>query len=384
MFKLLKNVECYAPAYCGRKDILIVQGTIYRIEDSIDARYLPEMQVFDCSGRMAWPGLIDQHVHITGGGGEEGPASSVPELMLSDLLAAGVSTVVGVLGADGVTKTMQGLLTKARGLEEEGMNTYIYSGYYSIPAATLTGRVLTDIALIDKVIGAGEIAISDYRSSHPTVQVLKELSSEVMTGGMVGGKAGVLHMHVGDGKAGLKPLFELVESADFPMEMFVPTHLNRNRALFAQATQYNGRGGVIDLTAGERTGKAYSVPDALKILVESGANMGKVTVSSDGNGSMPGSRSAATVKQLFLDIRDCIQSRGLPMETVIRTVTENVARVLKLYPSKGILEPLSDADILILHQDGLEIDKLFIGGELMADGGKPVKRGRYEKQPQQE
>lgn len=169
IFKLLKNGTCYIPEFIGKKDILVVQNKIYKIENHIDESVVPDLEIIDCSGKIVCPGLIDQHIHITGGGGEEGPGSRIPEIMLSECLTAGITTAVGVLGADSITRNISGLLAKARALEEEGLNTYIYTGSYRIPTATLTGSVMSDIALIDKIIGVGEIAVSDHRSSHPSL-----------------------------------------------------------------------------------------------------------------------------------------------------------------------------------------------------------------------
>ena len=322
--------------------------------------------------------------HLTGGGGEAGPESCIPELMLGDIISAGVSTVTGVLGMDGIARNIQGLLAKARSLEAEGVNTYIYTGYYGVPAVTLTGRVMTDIAFVDKIVGAGEIAISDYRSSHPSLQQLKELAFEVLSGGMLGGKAGVLHIHVGDGKRGLLPLFELEKDSEFPLNMFVPTHLNRNRPLFEQALDYVRRGGNIDLTAGEKTGKGYSVQDCLEKLMDEGTALERVTVSSDGNGSMPevggdGGTDTGKVRQLFNDIRASILEKNIPAAAVLKTVTSNVARVLKLYPAKGCLMKGSDADILIVNKGDFSLDKLFVRGELLVENGAARIKGRFEK-----
>ena len=384
MFKLLKNVECYTPGYAGIKDILVIHGKIHLIEENINETFLPGMQIIDCSGKIAMPGFIDQHVHLTGGGGEAGPASCIPELMMSEIITGGISTVVGVLGMDGIVRNIQGLLAKARSLEIEGINTYIYTGYYGVPAVTLTGRVMTDIAFIDKIIGAGEIAISDYRSSHSSTQQLKELSFEVLTGGMLGGKAGVLHIHVGDGKSGLQPLLDLQKGSEFPISMFVPTHLNRNRALFQQGMEYVRSGGNMDLTAGEKTGKGYNVQDSLKKLVDDNIDMDRVTVSSDGNGSMAaggsgGEQETGMVSQLFYDIRASILETKIPITTAIKCVTSNVAKILKLFPAKGCLMSGSDADILMVNKDDFSLDKLFVRGEMLADNGNPLIKGRFEK-----
>ncbi|RXE58806.1 beta-aspartyl-peptidase [Acetivibrio mesophilus] len=383
IFKLLKNGICYAPKFVGKKDILVVQNRIYKVENHIDESVIPELQIVDCSERIVCPGFIDQHIHIIGGGGEEGPGSRIPEIMLSQCLNAGITTVVGVLGADSITRSISNLLAKARALEEEGLNTYIYTGSYRVPTATLTESVMSDIALVDKIIGVGEIAVSDHRSSHPSLDALRAISSEARIGGLIGKKAGVVHIHVGDGKKGLEPVIEFVENSDFPMEMFVPTHLNRNRPLFSQAIEYAKKGGNVDLTAGETIETGYTVPDALKLLSDTGINMDRVTVSSDANGSIPAKDGnelgVGSTDQFIDDIRNSILINELSMEQVLKTVTVNVAKVLKLYPKKGVIRPGSDADILVLRKEGLKIDKVFVNGEQFVDNGRVCKKGRYEK-----
>jgi beta-aspartyl-dipeptidase (metallo-type) len=382
MFKILRGGDCYTPDYIGTKDILMAFGKIIKIEDSIPVQGLWDVEEFDCTNKYIFPGIIDQHVHITGGGGEEGPGSRIPELMLSELLKAGISTVVGVLGVDDITRNVANLLAKARSLQLEGATTYIYTGSYGVPTATLTGKSISDMVLIDKVIGIGEIAIADYRSSHPTVQMLKEIAYEAKVGGMISSKAGVVHIHVGEGKDGLGSLFELVEESDFPVEMFVPTHLNRSKNLFEQAKTYAKLGGVIDLTAGEKPGKAVSVPEALEDLIKCGIDMGKVTVSSDGNGSMPAEGNngsgVGSVAALFNDIKSSIIDKKINISTALKTVTENVAHVLKLYPAKGTVKVGSDADILVTDKRSFAIDSMFIGGNTYIQNGSIIRKGKYE------
>lgn len=382
MFKLLKGGHCFTPFDKGKKDILIACNKIYQVEDHIEEAKLWDLELFECKDKIVCPGFIDQHVHIIGGGGEEGPVSRIPELMLSDIITAGITTLVGVLGVDSVTRSIAGLLAKAKALQIEGVNTYIYTGSYSVPTATLTGKALTDLVLIDKVIGIGEIAISDHRSSHPSQGSLYELAYEARVGGMIGGKAGIVHIHVGDGKEGINPLIQLVQESDFPKEMFVPTHVNRNKALFEQSMEYTGSGGNMDLTAGESSENGYSVPDALEMIVKNNIDIGKVTISSDGNGSIPAKGSENTgvgkVKQLFEDIRKCVLEKHLHMEDVLKTVTSNVANILKIYPQKGTLSCGSDADILVLNQEDMSIHSLFINGEVFIKDGEIIRKGRYE------
>lgn len=377
MFKLLKNGHCFTPDDAGCKDVLIAYDKICAIKDEILPEHLWDVEVIDCQDCLVCPGLIDQHVHITGGGGEQGPISRIPEIMLSEVVEAGVTTLVGVLGFDSITRNIAGLLAKARGLEAEGVTTYIYTGSYGSPTETLTGRVLTDIVLLDKVVGVGEVAISDFRSNHPSLQDLRTLASEANAGGMLGGKAGILHLHVGDGQEGLESLFRLIEESDFSINMFVPTHINRNEKLIEQGIQLLNRGGNIDLTAGETEG--LSVAQSLSLLIAKGMGLDRVTVSSDGNGSAPAAEGISRMNQLLQDLRSCIWDNKLDFSTVIKTATLNPAKVLKLYPQKGCLQPGSDADILVLRKSDLSIYRLLAKGEVAVEDKKAVKKGRYEK-----
>lgn len=377
MFTLLKNGYCFSPDYMGKKDILIVYDKIAAIADEIPPDKYGEVEVIDCRQCLVCPGIIDQHVHITGGGGEQGPVSRIPEIMFSEIIEAGITTVVGVLGFDSITRNIAGLLAKARALEAEGLTTYIYTGSYGSPTETLTGRVLTDIVLLDKVIGVGEVAIADYRSNHPSLEDLRTLASEANAGGMLGGKAGVMHIHLGDGKEGLDSLFRLLNESDFPIEMFVPTHINRNPALFEQGMELWRRGGNIDLTAGETAG--YSIGEAFTRLWENNIDLNRVTVSSDGNGSSDNDAGINSINQLFKDLVSCVLDKKMDFADIIRTVTINPAKVLKLYPQKGCLLPGSEADILVLKQKDLTIHRLIVKGQVAVKGRQAVIKGKFEK-----
>ena len=125
MIKLLKNANVYAPEKLGKKDILIEGEKILLMQDSIEGyEGLPGVETYDLEGKIVVPAYIDMHVHITGGGGEQGPASRVPESQLSEFFKNGITTVVGLLGTDGVTRSVENLVAKARALTEEGMTVY--------------------------------------------------------------------------------------------------------------------------------------------------------------------------------------------------------------------------------------------------------------------
>ncbi|HHY81020.1 MAG TPA: beta-aspartyl-peptidase [Thermoanaerobacter sp.] len=390
MFLLLKGGEVYSPQPLGRKDILICNGKIIRIADEIKPmKEFGNVEIVDLQGFIIVPGFIDQHVHIAGGGGEGGPVTRTPEITLSDITKGGITTVVGLLGADGITRSMASLLAKARALEQEGITTYIYTGAYELPTRTLTGSVRSDLVLIDKVIGTGEIAISDHRSAQPTTEDLTKLAAEARVGGLLGGKPGIVHLHVGDGIRGLSPLFEIVENTEIPITQFVPTHINRIGHLFEQGLKFIEMGGVIDLTSDIKpdahTKTALTPKEAIKKIIENKLPIEKVTMSSDSNGSIPVFDEnkrlvkvmVGSAQTLYRDLREVIVEGILPIEQAIKIITENVAKVLNLYPNKGCIKEKSDGDIVVLDSN-LNIHFVIAKGVFMIKDKKIVKKSMFE------
>ena len=233
MIIIIKNGEVYAPEYIGKMDVIIAGGKIEAIVKSVSIpQDFAKVRVIDAEGKLVFPGFIDAHVHITGGGGEGGFKTRTPEIQLSDIVAGGITTVVGCLGTDGVCRDMKGLLAKARALDEEGISTYIYSGSYEIPVNTITNSCRSDIMLIDKVIGIGEIAISDHRSSQPTFEEFVKVVAEARVGGLLSGKAGIVNVHLGSGERRLQYLVNMVKETEIPIHQVIPTHINRSINLF--------------------------------------------------------------------------------------------------------------------------------------------------------
>lgn len=379
MFKILKNAQVFAPENLGKKDVLVVNDTIVAIEDALPA--LPfETEVIDLAGLSLVPGFVDQHVHITGGGGEGGFATRVPEVMLSELTRHGITSVVGVSGTDDVTRSMPALLAKARGLEEEGISTWIYSGAYPIDGPRFTDNLRNDIILIDKVIG-GKVAMSDHRSSMPTTADYAKLVAEARMGGMLAGKAGVLHIHVGFGKRMLKQLLEILETTEIPAQNFTPTHLNRNIDLLDQAIEFAKLGGCIDCTANCN----LPITEVVERCTAKGISIDNLTISSDGNGSMPKfdaqgkfiGLTAASPDGLLLDIKQLVTTKTLDLSDALRLITSNPVRSLKL-PKKGAIKVGNHADFVALD-DKLDVVHVMAKGRMLVADKKILVKGTFEK-----
>lgn len=391
MLKLIKNGEVYAPNYLGKRDILITGDKIGYISDKIDKpESFPQMEVIDAEGKIVVPGFIDSHVHICGGGGEGGFKTRTPEIQLTDITKAGVTTVIGCLGTDGTTRNMKNLLAKARGLEEEGISTYIYTGSYEIPVKTITGSIRDDIILIDKIIGVGEIALSDHRSSQPTVEDLAKVGAEARVGGILSGKAGVVNVHMGDGQDMLRLLEEVVWKTEIPIGQFYLTHINRNRELFKEAIKYGKEGGLVDFTT-STTGKfledgELKCSTALRIMLDNGVEINNITFTSDGQGSLPNfdergqfvGLQLGRVTSLYREVRDAVKNEGIDMSQAIRVITSNPADILKLN-QKGYIKEGKDADIVLLNQNDLEIDTVMAMGKIMVLKGEVKVKGTFEK-----
>lgn len=385
---LIKNADLYAPEHLGRQDILMIGEQVALVGPDLSPVPGLETEVIDAAGRKVIPGYVDQHVHIIGGGGESGPYSRTPEVQLSAVTTAGVTTVVGVLGTDGTTRHLESLLAKARALDTEGITAYILTGSYEVPLNTILSDARRDIIVIDKVLGIGEVSISDHRSSLPSRDEIKRIASQARLGGMLSGKAGVLQFHMGSGKAGLTEVFAVLDETEIPAKHFIPTHVNRDEGLFRQAMDLARRGGYMDITSGIRKKDGFSggiEPSvAIRMCWEAGVPMDHVTMSSDGNGGMSltlpdGSQKllVAQLASLHEEVRDAVLTEGVPLETAIRVAGENPARANGLWPRKGTLRPDSDGDLLILDE-GMYIDTVVARGRVMVRGGKAVVKGTYE------
>ena len=390
MIKVIKGGEVYAPEYLGVKDIVIANNKIAGIFDDvkIPTDFL-DIEVISAKGKIVVPGFVDSHVHIIGGGGEGSFKTRTPELSITSLIDAGITTVVGCIGTDGVCRDMKTLIAKVYALEEEGLSAYCYTGSYEIPIRkVLTHSVKEDIVLIEKIIGVGEIALSDHRSSQGTFKEFLNIVAESRVGGLLAGKGGIVNVHLGAGAGMMNYIFEMIEKSEIPADQLLPTHVNRSTKLMNEGLKLIEKGGYVDLTTSSNPDflneDEFRAGEGLKYLLDKGASIEHITFSSDGNGSMPVfdddgnlmGLGIGLVTTLLREVKYAIKI-GVDIEKALKVITSNPARILGLKEKGRILEGM-DADIVILEKETLDIDSVLARGKIAKLEGKNILKGTFE------
>ena len=378
---LIKNVDIYAPEYKGKKDVFISGGKISLIEDNINFDN-EKIKIIDGSGKKLTPGFIDQHVHITGGGGEGSFKTRAPEITLSKLTTGGITTVVGLLGTDGTTRSVENLVAKAKALKEEGITVFAHTGSYEYPTVTITGSVKRDICFIDEIIGV-KLALSDHRAPNVSNLELQRVASDARVAGMLSGKAGIVVLHMGDGKKGLQPVREVLEETEIPMKTIRPTHVNRREELLEEAFDYAKAGGKIDLTCGIKDD--LTPGKCIKRALSEDVPSENITISSDGYGSWSKYDEAgnlvkmgvSSVSSLHQEFKYMVNKLEFNIEGALTYITSNVAKGLEVYPRKGCVKEGSDADVLLLDEN-LDIDTVIANGKVMIENKDILVYGSYE------
>ncbi len=380
MFKLIRNVKLYSPVYLGKKDILIFGEKIVKIEDNL-VRYESESIVFDFKGKIATPGFIDQHIHIAGAGGKQGFSSMTPEITLAELISCGTTTVIGLMGTDGIGRNIKSLYAKVKSLEDSGISAYMLCGYYGMDSPTITGDVQGDLAFIDKIIGC-KVAISDIRSSYPNALDLARKARQVLVGGFLGKKKGVLHIHLGNLKSKMDVLFQLVKEYEFPIEHISPTHVGRTKELFEQSIEFAKLGGMIDITTGA---SKYTDPyKSVLYAIDKGVSIDNITFSSDGNAGLtkfddsgaPIGVRKAPINENLNQVLLLIRKGEMNIENALKLITTNPAKNMGL-TQKGTIVVGSDAD-LCFFDENFNLFDVFARGKQMMSGGKIVAKDNFE------
>jgi beta-aspartyl-dipeptidase (metallo-type) len=346
--------------------LLLAESQILKVGDidASDVRGLGiDIEIIDATGCVVTPVLFDPHQHLLGGSGESGFASQTPPVSLNEIISAGITSVVGCLGADTTTKTPHGLLAKVKGLKEEGLNAFMWTGGYSFPPSCVTDTIKNDIMFIDEVIGTGEIAIADDRSSEPTPDELARLCSDTYVAGTLAKKAGVIHVHVGEKEARLKVLRQAMDDKGVRAEWLYLTHIQRSEDLMREAIEMAEQGCFVDIDTVDE-----DLVEKLSLYRKLGGPESQLTISSDASITSPGN--------VFSQIRACILEAGLALEDVLPFATKNTARALKL-DRKGEIAPSKIADVLVIEKSNFDLMEVFSKGRNLLHEGTPVRHEKF-------
>jgi len=385
VLNLLTNAQVFAPEDLGLQHVLVGGGRILGVSDDKASLAAVGAIELDLGGCRIIPGFIDGHAHVTGGGGEAGFSTRVPPVPLGSFTTAGVTSVVGVLGTDDTTRDTRALLAQTRALREEGLGAWCHTGGYHVPPVTFTGSVRDDIVFLDPVIGVGELAISDHRSSQPTLNELLRIASDAHVAGMIAGKAGILHLHLGDGERGMDLIRRSLDASELPARVFNPTHVNRRKGLFDEALELARRGCTIDITAFPVAADedAWAAEVALEKYLEAGLPADKVTVSSDGGGCLPVFNEQGEMLQMdigrpssLIETLQKLLGDGHSLDSVLPAFTSNVADILR-FADRGRIRNAAVADLIVLDADD-RIRDVMVGGIWHVSGGEQKVFGQFE------
>lgn len=389
MITIIKGCNVYAPENLGIKDVVLAGEKIEGVYENADFNSTNiDYEIINGKDKVLFPGFIDCHVHVMGAGGEGGFKTRTPEMQMSSLTKAGITTVVGCIGTDGICRNMKSLIAKIKGLKEEGISAYAYTGSYEIPVRTLTDSIKSDLMIVDEIIGTGEVALSDNRSSQPTFDEFTNVVAQTRVGGLLSNKCGIVNIHMGDGMRMLEYLFDLMDKTEIPATQLLPTHINRNSDLFRRGLDYVQKGGYIDLTTScdleHMQNGELRAGDGLKAFLDKKLPIEHITFSSDGNGSMPvfenghlSGMGICSVSTLYREVKHAIKENKVPIDVAIKVITSNVAKMLKL-TSKGSIENGKDADLVIVDKESLDIDMVFAKGQKVVENKEALVKGTFE------
>ena len=387
---LVKNGDVYAPHRLGNMDILIGGGKILAVGRGLDVGgSMSYVETIDASGCIVVPGFIDGHQHFIGGGGEGGFHTRTPELQLSMNLKNGVTTAIGLLGTDSLTRSLEDLYAKTHAFNAEGMTAFMLTGAYWYPSPTLTGSVAKDLVFCDSVIGV-KLALSDTRGPHLEAGDLARLASDVFVAALIANKPGTITVHTGVRPQALDLILEVVRQYGILPTMFVPTHINRNNPkLLDQVFELARGGATVDATCLKdvaTNSEKMSAAD-FAVLARDNGLLDHISFSSDAGGSLPKwnedhsritGMGIGTPDTLLLELRTLVQEKCVPLEEALLPLTSTPARTYGLEGRKGTIAEDADADVLVLRSEDLQLRDVIAKGQVAVRDGQVVKKGYFE------
>ena len=260
----------------------------------------------------------------------------------------------------------------------------MYTSNYHYPPTTLTGSVPNDLFMVPEVLGC-KIALGNHRSSFPTLQNVLALLADIRVGGMISGKLGVLHIHLGNIPGPFEMFAEMVKMG-MPIRHIRPTHCSREENVLNAAIGFALKGGRIDFTTGADCCLGKPELAVIKAL-EAGVDAQLITMSTDGHGSMP--RFNAKGEMVGLGVGGVegnleatlrlIKDYNMPIAKALSFTTKNVAQGLNLM-NVGVVKTGAIGNACLFDADWTLTDVFSKGRQMMKDG-EIIVRGTFEYDP---
>lgn len=366
----------------SRADVWLTPGGVAGIGAPSSDPGLPdalgEVQRIDASGLRIIPGLIDGHLHLLGGGGGGGYETRIPELPADAALEAGITSCVAMPGVDNVTRSLEALLATARGFTRRGVRALAMTGGFMWPPRTLTGSVRDDLSLIPDLVGV-KIALGEHLATAPDARELARVLRELGWVSKMSASACLLHVHLGVSPDPGRALVEALDEAGSDPAGVVVTHANYAASALDAAIELGRAGCWIDvnpLLHPGRVAASIAPADAIRTLREAGVPAERLTMSTDGNASVPRILPDGTLERfshqlgLLPAAREVARQGVLDEASALALITRNPADALRR-PELGRIEAGAASDLVLIDEDW-RIDTVISSGVVRVRDGVAV------------
>ncbi|GAA2698989.1 amidohydrolase family protein [Micromonospora olivasterospora] len=381
---VLRGGILLAPQPAGTGDVVVAGRDILEVgPPGPTSGMAAQATVVDCAGLLIAPGVVDGHLHILGGGGGSGYHTRIPELPADVIVEAGTTSCVGMPGVDPITKNPEALLARAYALPATGPRAWAMAGGFHWPPPTVTGSILRDLHLLPHLVGV-KIALYEHKATAPGPTELARLLRELEWVAGATGKAGLLHVHLGTAVGDPDLLARALDESGADPGRVQVTHANYTPDTLGLATRLGGLGCRVDvnpLINPDRITGAIAPVDAIAALLAGGVPAGQLTLSSDGNASVPRTLPGGDIEpfayrvELLPTVRALVAAGVLDLPDALALVTANPAAALRLDSAGphgiGTLRTGGPADIVVLEPD-LRVRHVYRDGEQLVRDGRAV------------
>jgi imidazolonepropionase-like amidohydrolase len=364
--------------------VLLVQyGKILGVGKNGEVNIPADAVVFDVTGKVIMPGMVDTHSHLGGGSGGDGSAPLQPEVRILDAidvrsddfkkaLAGGITTLNVMPGSghllSGQTvylklrpaKTINDLLFCKDPLNDICGGMKMANGTNSIRQAPFPGTRAKSAALVRQMF----VKAQEYRAKilaakgDPAKMPKRELDMEALVQVLDGKRIVHHHTHRHD---------DILTVLRLAKEFGFRVVLHHVSEAWKVANEIAAAGAPASIIVLDSPGGKL---EAVDIRWENGAALEKA-------GALVAFHTddGITDSRLFLRSAAFGVRAGMSRKTALEALTINGAKMLDLQDRIGSLKPGKDADFIILSGDPLSVythvEQTWVEGRKMFDRSNP-------------